>query len=142
MSLAICSSAVKSLGFLFSAQVRGNTCMSCMLVTLLKTLQSAFRSRAELVLENAALWQQLAPYVVRGDKPQIRPADRVFWVVLQPDEQLANDRQSSDRRLQRPQNSFATRAAALVCCTWQLTQTNRAPTRFSTTLPGACRKSV
>jgi len=54
-----------------------------MLMTLLKTARSAFRCRAELVLENAALRQQLAAYAAKGDRPRIRPADRVFWVVLQ-----------------------------------------------------------
>jgi len=54
-----------------------------MLMTLLKTARSAFRCRAALVLENAALRQQLATYAIKGDKPRIRPADRVFWVILQ-----------------------------------------------------------
>ena len=54
-----------------------------MLRILLKTVRSAFRRRVELVLENAALRQQLAAYAAKGDRPRIRPADRVFWVLLQ-----------------------------------------------------------
>jgi hypothetical protein len=62
-----------------------------MLRTLLTTARSAFRCRAEPVLENAALRQQLATYAAKGDKPRIRPADRVFWVVLQRLWTRAND---------------------------------------------------
>jgi hypothetical protein len=44
-------------------------------------LLSGFRSRRELVVENLALRQQLAT-VLQKRQPLIRPADRVFWVVL------------------------------------------------------------
>jgi hypothetical protein len=44
-------------------------------------LLSGFRSRRELILENLALRQQLAT-VLQKRQPLIRPADRVFWVVL------------------------------------------------------------
>jgi hypothetical protein len=44
-------------------------------------LASVIRSRRELLLENLALRQQLATMVQR-DRPRIRPADRVFWIIL------------------------------------------------------------
>ncbi len=44
-------------------------------------LASVGRSRRELLLENIALRQQLATMVQRN-RPRIRFADRVFWIVL------------------------------------------------------------
>ena len=52
-----------------------------LLVALLPTLFSAMRSRRHLVIENLALRQQLATLTGRRH-PDIRPADRVFWVLL------------------------------------------------------------
>jgi hypothetical protein len=52
-----------------------------LLVALLPTLLSAMRSRRHLVIENLALRQQLATLAVRRH-PDIRPSDRVFWVLL------------------------------------------------------------
>jgi putative transposase len=52
-----------------------------LLAALLPTVRSAIRSRQELLLENLALRQQLATLVSRRD-PEIRPADRAFWVAL------------------------------------------------------------
>ena len=52
-----------------------------LLVALLPTLLSAMRSRRDLVIENLALRQQLATLAGRRH-PDIRPADRVFWVLL------------------------------------------------------------
>jgi len=52
-----------------------------LLVALLPTLFSAMRSRQHLVIENLALRQQLATLAGRRH-PDIRPADRVFWVLL------------------------------------------------------------
>ena len=52
-----------------------------LLVALLPTLRSAMRPRRDLVLENLALRQQLATLVNR-QCPTIRPADRLFWVLL------------------------------------------------------------
>ena len=52
-----------------------------LLVALLPTLFSAMRSRQHLVIENLALRQQLATLTGRRH-PDIRPADRVFWVLL------------------------------------------------------------
>jgi putative transposase len=52
-----------------------------LLVALLPTLRSAMRSRRDLVVENLALRQQLATLSARRH-PHIRPADRLFWIVL------------------------------------------------------------
>jgi len=52
-----------------------------LLVAVLPTLFSAMRSRRHLVIENLALRQQLASLAGRRH-PDIRPADRVFWVLL------------------------------------------------------------
>jgi hypothetical protein len=52
-----------------------------LLVALLPTLLSAMRSRRHLVIENLALRQQLATLAGRR-RPDIRTADRVFWVLL------------------------------------------------------------
>jgi hypothetical protein len=37
---------------------------------------------ATLILENAALRQQLAVYQRTETRPRLRPGDRIFWVVL------------------------------------------------------------
>jgi len=52
-----------------------------LLVALLPTLFSAMRSRRHLVIENLALRQQFATLAGRRH-PDIRPADRVFWILL------------------------------------------------------------
>lgn len=52
-----------------------------LLVALLPTLRAALRSRRDLVIENLALRQQLAPLAGRRH-PVIRPADRLFWILL------------------------------------------------------------
>jgi len=52
-----------------------------LLVALLPTLRSAMLSRRNLVVENLALRQQLVTLVGRR-RPDIRPADRVFWILL------------------------------------------------------------
>ncbi|UCF66986.1 MAG: integrase [Acidobacteriota bacterium] len=41
-----------------------------------------FRSRADLVLENLALRQQLAIPKAKSPRHRLRPADRFFWMVL------------------------------------------------------------
>jgi hypothetical protein len=51
------------------------------LAALLPTLLSAMRPRRHLVIENLALRQQLATLAGRRH-PDIRPADRDFWVLL------------------------------------------------------------
>jgi hypothetical protein len=52
-----------------------------LLVALLPTLFSAMRSRRHLVIENLALRQQIATLAGRRH-PDIRLADRVFWILL------------------------------------------------------------
>jgi transposase InsO family protein len=52
-----------------------------LLVALLPTLHSAVSSRRDLVIENLALRQQLATLASRR-RPVIRPADRLFWILL------------------------------------------------------------
>jgi len=52
-----------------------------LLVALAPAIRSAMRSRRDLLLENLALRQQLATFVAKR-RPRIRPADRVFWVIL------------------------------------------------------------
>jgi putative transposase len=52
-----------------------------LLVALLLTLRSAVRSRRDLVFENLALRQQLATLASRRH-PEVRPADRAFWILL------------------------------------------------------------
>ena len=52
-----------------------------LLVALLPTLRSAVRSRRNLVFENLALRQQLATLASRRH-PEVRPADRAFWIRL------------------------------------------------------------
>jgi putative transposase len=42
----------------------------------------ALRPRASLVAENLALRQQLAVLRRQASRPQLRPVDRAFWVVL------------------------------------------------------------
>jgi hypothetical protein len=44
--------------------------------------RSAFRSRADLKIENLALRQQLAVLACRGWRRQITAVDRLFWVAL------------------------------------------------------------
>jgi hypothetical protein len=52
-----------------------------LLVALLPTLCSVPRSRRDLVIENLPLRQQLASLAGRRH-PVIRPADRLFWILL------------------------------------------------------------
>jgi hypothetical protein len=52
-----------------------------LLAALLPTVRSAIRSRRDLLLENLALRQQLAT-LVSWRSPEIRTADRAFWVAL------------------------------------------------------------
>ena len=51
-------------------------------LSLLRALRSAFRSRANLALENLALRQQLANLRRTSGRPYLRKADRAFWIVL------------------------------------------------------------
>ena len=56
--------------------------MAALFMSLLGALRSAFRTRAELALENLALRQQLANLRHTSGRPRIRIADRAFWLVL------------------------------------------------------------
>ena len=55
--------------------------MSRFIRVLISALLSGLRSRRDLVFENLALRQQLAT-VLQKHQPRIRPADRVFWILL------------------------------------------------------------
>jgi len=56
--------------------------MTGLCMSLLGALRSAFRTRAELALENLALRQQLANLRRTSGCPRVRMADRAFWLVL------------------------------------------------------------
>jgi hypothetical protein len=51
-------------------------------LSLLGALRAAFRSRANLALENLALRHQLANLRRTSGRPHPRKADRAFWIVL------------------------------------------------------------
>jgi hypothetical protein len=53
-----------------------------LLLVLLRGLRSAVRSRADLMLENLALRQQLAAFAHSGRRPRIGATDRLFWMML------------------------------------------------------------
>jgi hypothetical protein len=52
------------------------------LIAIVGALRTSLRPRASLVAENLALRQQLAVLRRKTKRPQLRPADRAFWVVL------------------------------------------------------------
>jgi hypothetical protein len=56
--------------------------MDRLLLLLLGVLRSACRSRADLVLENAALRHQLGVLMRAGRRPPVTTADRWSWTVL------------------------------------------------------------
>src|SRR5258705_9521378 len=56
--------------------------MDRLLLLLLGVLRSACRSRADLMLENAALRHQLGVLMRAGRRSRVTAADRWFWVVL------------------------------------------------------------
>jgi hypothetical protein len=56
--------------------------MADLFMSLLGAPRSAFRTRAELTLENLALRQQLANLRHTSGRPRIHMADRAFWLVL------------------------------------------------------------
>jgi len=80
VSLATSPSGPEPLTILSRAWILPGS-MLRLLVALLPTLFSAMRSRRHLVIENLALRQQLATFASRLH-PDIRPSDRVFWVLL------------------------------------------------------------
>jgi hypothetical protein len=53
-----------------------------LLLSLLATLRSVLRVRAELALENLALRQQLAALYRSTPRPRLRPTDRAFRLLL------------------------------------------------------------
>ena len=56
--------------------------MFSLITALIVQLHQAFTDRRDLLLENAALRQQLAIYQRRDSKPKLTTADRLFWVWL------------------------------------------------------------
>jgi transposase InsO family protein len=52
------------------------------IIVLLQSLRCLFCSRCELVLENAALRQQLAALKKENPRPKLSRFDRIFWVLL------------------------------------------------------------
>ena len=56
--------------------------MFALFINLLASLRSAFRARAELVLENLALRQQLATLRRSSPRPRHRLTDRTLWLGL------------------------------------------------------------
>ena len=56
--------------------------MFSVLAALVVQLRNTFADRRDLLLENAALRQQLAIYRRKGNRPQLTSADRRFWVWL------------------------------------------------------------
>ncbi len=53
-----------------------------MLNLLMHVLWALFKTRAELQLENLALYQQLANFKAKRPRPRLKPPDRWFWVAL------------------------------------------------------------
>ena len=80
LPVATTSSALKPLTIRARAWILAGS-MLRLLVAVLPTLRSALRFRRDLVVENLALRQQLATLVSRR-RPVIRPADRLFWILL------------------------------------------------------------
>jgi len=56
--------------------------MMILLQLAANAILSLFKSRQKLLLENLALRQQLAVLNRSAKRPQLTPADRMFWVVL------------------------------------------------------------
>ena len=56
--------------------------MAALLLSILGALRAAFRSRADLALENLALRQQLANLRRASGRPRLGKSDRAFWLVL------------------------------------------------------------
>ena len=48
----------------------------------IRVLKAVFRSRANLVIENVALRQQVATLIKQRRRPALDNADRAFWVAL------------------------------------------------------------
>ena len=52
------------------------------IIVLLQSLRCLFYSWSDLVLENAALRQQLAALKKENPRPKLSRFDRIFWVFL------------------------------------------------------------
>ena len=48
----------------------------------LNTIQTLFKSKSELLLENIALRQQLSTFLIKNTKPKLTDLDRSFWVAM------------------------------------------------------------
>jgi len=53
-----------------------------LLKIFLKILQTLFKSKSDLLLENLALRQQLSIYQIKKISPKLTNVDRLFWVAL------------------------------------------------------------
>jgi transposase InsO family protein len=56
--------------------------MAALFMSLLGAIRSAFRTRAELAIENLALRQQLANLRRTSGRPRLHRIDRAFWLAL------------------------------------------------------------
>ena len=56
--------------------------MPTLVLVLFTLVRAVVMPRTTLVLENAALRQQLAVALRSKSRLRLRPADRIFWVVL------------------------------------------------------------
>jgi hypothetical protein len=56
--------------------------MFSLFAALVVQFRHAFADRRDLLVENAALRQQLAVYQRNGARPKLTSADRLFWVWL------------------------------------------------------------
>ena len=48
----------------------------------LKIIQTLFKSKSNLLLENVALRQQLSTFLIKKTKPRLTDLDRSYWVAL------------------------------------------------------------
>ncbi len=53
-----------------------------LLTIFLKIIQTLFKSKNNLILENFALRQQLSTYLRKRTKPKLTDLDRSFWIAL------------------------------------------------------------
>jgi hypothetical protein len=56
--------------------------MLALILSALRALRAGFRPRADLVIENLALRQQLAILQRNSKRPRLRHLDRAFWLLL------------------------------------------------------------
>jgi hypothetical protein len=55
--------------------------MAALFLSILGALRAAYRSRADLAVENLALRQQLANLRRKSDRPRLGKSDRAFWLL-------------------------------------------------------------